>query len=365
MKKAYVGILAIVVISAIAGVTFFQFQDTKSVELKVYCAGSLVYPFKRSVDLTIEEKFEKQHPNVDVQIEGHGSIQCIRHVIIPEIGHKADVVAVADYSLIPLLMYNTEIYDTGENYADWNIKFARNELGIAYTKQSDYADEINESNWYKILSRDDVDVGISDPRLDACGYRVLMALQLAEKYYENNRIADDLLFDEFTNPITVMENQGTQIIRVPEILKPPTQSRIAVRGSSIALLQYLETEYADYAFEYKSVARQHDLEFVELPDRINLSSEKYENFYNKVEVRNKYQRYASVKPVFACRPIIYGITIPNNAPHPDMAAEFVKFVVSSEGQEVLQRENQPPIIPPLPENFEKMPQGIQDFFEDM
>ncbi len=368
MKKLYFGILAVVAISAIAGIAFFHFHgsepgDNEPVRLKVFCAGSLIHPFKTSEDLTIEEKFERQHPNVDVQVEGHGSIQCIRHVT--ELGQEGDVVAFADHSLIPLMMYNTNIPDAEEKFADWNVKFARNNLGIAYNPNSDYADEINENNWYRVLSREGVNFGVSDPRLDACGYRVLMLLQLAERYYENERIAEDVLFEEFSNPITVTENGGMESIRVPQILKPPSESRIAVRGSSIALLAYLETETADYAFEYESVARQHGLEFVELPDKINLSSEEHEDFYDDVEVRLDYQRYASVNPVFTCNPILYGITIPKNAPHPEVAAEFVKFLIGPEGQEVLRRENHPPIVPPVPEDSEKVPTDIRDFISDM
>ncbi len=362
MKKLHIGILAIVVIVAIAGVTFFHFHEFGKVKLKVFCAGSLIHPFKTGDELTIEEKFENKHPNVDVQVEGHGSIQCIRHVT--ELGHKGDVVAVADYSLIPLMMYNTKILGSGENYADWHIRFARNQLGIAYTPQSKYSDEINKSNWYKILSKDEVEVGVSDPRLDAWGYRVWMALQLAENCYENDEIAEDLLFNEFLKPITVSEGGERQIIRVPQVLKPLSGSSIAIRGSSIALLAYLETESADYAFEYKSVAEQHGLEFVELPDKVNLSRNEHENFYNNIEVRLEYQRYATVKPEFVCNPIIYGITIPKNSTHPDMAKEFVKFVIGSEGQQILKRENQPPIVPLSPKNFEKIPREIQKFLKN-
>ncbi len=351
MKKTYIALLAVVVIGAIAGVTFFHFSGEGKVELKVFCAGSLMEPFKTSGQITVEEKFENKYPNVNVQVEGHGSIQCIRHVT--EIHQKGDVVAVADHTLIPLMMYNTKIPDSDENYADWHTKFARNELGIAYTPQSDYADKINQSNWYDILSREKVQVGISDPRLDACGYRVLMILQLTEHYYDNESIAEDLLFDEFMNPINITQKNGRDVIKVPKILKPPSESRIAVRGSSIALLTYLETDAADYSFQYKSVAQQHGLEFLSLPDKINLSKENLENYYDDVEVRLDYQRYASVNPVFSCNPIVYGITVPKNAPNPKIAQKFVDFVTGPEGREILLRENQPPLNPPVTVNPEK------------
>jgi molybdate/tungstate transport system substrate-binding protein len=104
----------------------------------------------------MEKAFEEIYPDIDVLIEGHGSIQVIRHVTeIAQISGEpiADIVAVADYSLIPKMMYNTLIPGTEKNYANWCIKFASNSLGLAYTSQSKYNNEINENNWYKIISR--------------------------------------------------------------------------------------------------------------------------------------------------------------------------------------------------------------------
>jgi hypothetical protein len=37
----------------------------------------------------------------------------------------------------------------------------------------------------------------------------------------------------------------------------------------------------DYAWEYRSVAVQHELKFAELPDQINLGNYSYENFHKE------------------------------------------------------------------------------------
>ena len=161
--------------------------------VKVQAAGSLLVPFK-----AIEQAFEADNPDIDLLIEGHGSIQVIRHVIeLPAFSGEpiADVVAVADYSLIHKLMYQTLIPETEKPYADWCIQFATNSLGLAYTSQSKYSGEIDINNWYKILSRPDVKTGISDPRFDACGYRSLMAMKLAEFFYDE----DDILPVSYTH----------------------------------------------------------------------------------------------------------------------------------------------------------------------
>ncbi|MCX6012444.1 MAG: substrate-binding domain-containing protein, partial [Chloroflexi bacterium] len=119
------------------------------IALKVILAGSLMVPFAQ-----IEKDFELAHPDVDVVLDGHGSIQVIRQ--ITELGVKGDIAAVADYSLLPLLMYPIKDPVTNKPYADWSIQFATNSMGISYTDQSKYAGEINSSNWFEILARSDV-----------------------------------------------------------------------------------------------------------------------------------------------------------------------------------------------------------------
>jgi len=44
--------------------------------------------------------------------------------------------------------------------------------------------------------------------------------------------------------------------------------------------------------------------------------------------------------------MVYGITIPKNAPHRDLAIRFVAFVVGPKGRKIMQENGQPPISPP-------------------
>ena len=46
-------------------------------------------------------------------------------------------------------------------------------------------------------------------------------------------------------------------------------------------------------------------------------------------------------------PIVYGLTIPRNAPHPDEALAFVRFILGPQGQAILEEAGQPPLVPPL------------------
>jgi molybdate/tungstate transport system substrate-binding protein len=323
--------------------------------VRVVHAGSLIVPFDK-----LEVEFEKLHPDVDLQLEGHGSIQAIRYVT--ELHHEADVLVVADYSLIPMMMYSTKIPGTEESYTDWYLKFATNSLGIAYTPSSQYADEITEDNWYEILARPGVSVGISDARFDACGYRAFMVCQLAELYYNDSTIFGELIGDAFVHPVTVSEDSGVYTIQVPELLQPVGKEMV-LRSSSVWLLALLDSGDADYAFEYQSVAEQHGLEFLKLPEGIDLGSADYADLYARVKIELAFQRFSSIEPEFIGEPIVYGATIPRNALHPDLAAEFVKFVISPKGQEILLECYQPAIVPAETDNWDNLPVQVKEVIE--
>jgi len=342
----------IVAVTAIFSSTACIPQGQKGTELRVINADSLMVPFQE-----LAKAFEAEHPDVDVEIEGHGSIQVIRQVT--ELGTEADVIAVADYSLIPMMMYDTHIPGTTESYADWYMLFATNHMVIAYTAQSKHADQIDSTNWYKILSMPDVKVGISDPRLDSSGYRALMTCQLAGLYYGNQSILESVM-GNFSPRITVSEDNGTYVIKVPEIIRP---LKAAVQGSAIALIATVQWGDIDYAFMYQSVAEQHGLNFIQLPPEIDLSSDAYKKLTAGLSVNIEFQRFASVNPVFECQPISYGITIPKNAPHPDLAADFIKFILSDTGQKIFEDCRQPLIVPPRADEPSRLPLDLRSLVE--
>ncbi len=344
-------ILAVLIISVIS-VYFIFFSGPRRIQLKVMCADSLIVPFE-----ALAQQFETQNPNIDVTIEGHGSIQVIRHVT--ELGSEQDIVAVADYSLIPMLMYNNEIPGTRKDYANWYMIFTSNRLGLVYTNVSKNADIINNSNWYDILSQSTIRIGLPIPWIDSCGYRALMMCQLAEVYYGNATIFERVL-GNFSPPITMTEISGITNISVPELLNP--EKDITLRGSSILLSNLIESGDLDYNFEYESIAKQRGFEFLELPPEIDLSSVNFSEQYNDVLVFLEFQRFASVIPEFYGEPIRYALTIPANAPHSDAAIQFIEFLLSAEGQEVMSQSYQPLLEPIEIDNPENMPAELKTLF---
>ena len=111
------------------------------------------------------------------------------------------------------------------NFADWNINFTTNEMAIVYHDASRYANEINKDNWYKILLKKDVAYGRSDPNSDPCGYRAVLTSQLAESYYQQKGLAEQLM----------------------------AKDQNYIRPKETDMLGLLESNAIDYIFLYRSV----------------------------------------------------------------------------------------------------------------
>jgi molybdate/tungstate transport system substrate-binding protein len=336
--------------SLVYSVIYFSMPNGK-VMLKVLCADSLLYPLK-----IVQTAFEGSYPDVNVELEGHGSIQVIRQVT--EQGVEADVLMIADYSLIPIMMYNLTMSGTNQSYADYYIRFAANSIVLAYTNQSKYVNEINSTNWYSILMKTDVKFGFPNPLIDALGYRTLMTIQLAETYYGDNTIFHSLVTDNFDPPMSSVSDGSNFTIIVPAV-QTPKGNNVVLRASSIELIPLLQSGSIDYCFLYMSNARQYGLSYVKLPDMINLGNQQYEKDYQRVAVMFEQQRFATVNMNRKGETIYFGLTIPANAPHPSVAVEFVKFVLSQEGKNVFQSCWQPVFEPSFTDNLTAVPSGLR------
>ncbi|WP_024791366.1 tungstate ABC transporter substrate-binding protein WtpA [Lebetimonas sp. JS032] len=288
-------------------------------KIVVFHAGSLSVPFSQ-----IEQKFEEKYPQYDVVREAAGSRACARK--ITDLHKKADVMASADYKVIDNLLR--------PKYAKFNALFATNEMIIAYTPHSKYADKINSNNWMDILLKPGVKVGHSNPNLDPCGYRTMLVAKLAGMYY--NR-------PEFFNKLF---GYGDSYENGEE-----NRNKVVVRPKETDLLGLLEAGAFDYLFIYKSVAMQHHLKFITLPPQINLGDKKYANFYKKASFKvtgKKPGTYIVKKGA----PMVYGITVVENKkeglpPHEKGAVLFVKYVLSPKGQAIMKKNGQGVINPPI------------------
>ncbi len=269
----------------------------------VFHAGSLTVPF-----VEMEKAFEAKYPKVDVLREAGGSTKMAR--LISEAGKPADIMASADYVVIDKTLI--------PKFADWNIRFATNQLVLCYTDQSKFASEINADNWFEILQRKGVVWGHSDHNLDPCGYRSLMVLQLAEKYYGKPGLNDALLANR------------------------PQEN---IRPKSVELVSLLKTGHMDYAWEYLSVAVQHELKYVTLPAEINLGDYTHDAFYKEAKVEVSGSKPGTTN-VMEGASVTYGVTMVKNAPNREAAEAFMAYLLDPEGGlKILKDQGQPPFVP--------------------
>jgi len=309
----------LILIAVVAFLNSTNAQDKQ--QLIIFHAGSLTIPFEKIIN-----GFENENPGIEVIREIAGSRECARK--ISELNKQCDIMASADYKVIDNLLI--------PNHANWNIKFATNEMAIVFTEHSRRADEINQNNWYEILLDENINIGRSDPDMDPCGYRAVLTMKLSETFYKNKGLAAKL---------SAKDN---------EYIRPKETDLIAL----------LEAGELDYIFLYRSVAEQHGLKFLMLPDEINLERAELQDEYKKVSVEISGKKPGE-KIVQYGDAMVYGFTIPKNSPNPDLAEKFVHYFLSKDkGLKILEKLGQPTIIPSYSDTYKNIPNALKIYATD-
>ena len=283
-------------------------------ELIIFHAGSLSIPVQQLAEL-----FEATHPGVRVKAEAAGSRLCARK--ITELHKPCDVMMSADTRVVESLLM--------PDHARFNIQFATNEMAIAYRDESKFADEIGADNWPEVLLRDGVVFGRSEPDSDPCGYRTVLVFQLAERAFEQTGLSDRLM-----------------------------AAPAAIRPKETDLLALLEAGEIDYLFIYRSVAAQHGLRMVRLPDEVNLRSAELADVYATATVQLT-GREPGEQITRQGEPMVYSVTIPRDAPNPAAAQAWVELLLSEAGRDVMERNGQPCLTPSTADGHGSLPPGVQ------
>ena len=110
----------------------------------MFGAGTLATPFTAEI-----AAFKKANPGVTVHSQFGASGDMVKAVT--QLHQPADVLGVADYSLIPKLMFPAS--------ATWYVGFVSNQITFAYTSHSKGASGLTAANWYKVLAEPGVHIG--------------------------------------------------------------------------------------------------------------------------------------------------------------------------------------------------------------
>jgi molybdate/tungstate transport system substrate-binding protein len=198
---------------------------------------------------------------VTILTESGASMEHVRKMT--ELHRIPDLILLADDDVFPTHL--------APNYTTWWADFARNRMVVAYTGRSRGAAEINDTNWYRVLTRKGVEVGRADPLLAPVGYRTLTLFTLAALKYRQLDLAKKLV-----------ENA-------------PAKN---VRSNAAELAALLAAGELDYIYDSESVARA-------------------QNF-----------KYLVMSPDVTGRPVTYALAIPMKAAHPKPAERLLEFFFS-------------------------------------
>lgn len=265
----------------------------KKEKVSVLYAGALNYINENLVGPAFAARYGYEYLG-----EGHGSLVCAR--LIKEGLRYPDIFQSAD----PKINENELMGSENENFVNWYLTFATNEMVIIYHTKSRFAHQFSlveegKIKWYEVLATPGFRFGRTDPDLDPKGYRTLFLVELAEKYYHDSTIRERILGNV---------HNSQQIFRETE------------------LMARLESGQLDAASGYKNEAVERNLPFLVLPEAINLGSPQFARFYSTVSYISKQAG------TFYGSPILFTITIPRIARNRKAAINFVSFVLSEKGQ---------------------------------
>jgi molybdate/tungstate transport system substrate-binding protein len=292
-------------------------------DVSVMYAGSLVNIFENEIKSAFQNL-----TGYNFIGEGKGSVQ-ISNMILDGF-RKPDVFVSADTTPIERLINHSP------PLANWLVKFASAELVIAYNPQSSFASDLlkasnGEIPWYKVLEKEGLKFGRTDPELDPKGYYTVIAAKLANIYYNDSAIKDKILG----------EDTNKKQIFPAEVLK-----------------SILDSGQIDAAISYKHEAIAIGLPYITLPDQINLSDPNYTNYYNKISYK------LGTGEIIYGNPIIFSFTIPNTVENIEGAISFVKFLLSENGKKILEQDGLSPIKPILQGNVHQLKEEILSLIQE-
>lgn len=264
-------------------------------EIRILHAGNI----SKLMSMVADELL-KRDPCIRVAREKGGSVDIVKKISLQN--DPADIIATADYHNIKDFLF--------EKYADWCVTFATTSMVLAYTDMSRFSGMVSTENWYQVLSTPGVRIKWGNPNVDPGAYRRIMIGKLAEKYYGQPGLAD----------------------KIEANVVKPDKDKVS------HAIPMAKSGNIDYAFMYRPAAAASGLRFLELPPQVNLSDPEYIDFYRSVEV------ISSGIPVKG-DVIGYGITVPKNAMHPELALQFIALLLGPAGTRMMRECGFEPIQP--------------------
>ncbi|WP_241609054.1 extracellular solute-binding protein [Rosenbergiella australiborealis] len=245
--------------------------------------------------------FAKQH-HVDYQGQGQGAYGMARLLAAKKV--VADVFVSITPGPIDVLKQ--------AGLVDQAQPVASTRMVIAYNPRSRFAPQLAKTGlttslpWWKILTEPGFRFGRTDPTSDPQGQNIIFTLKLAENYYQQPGLAQKIM---------------------GPVINP---QQIAAEGG---LLTRLQAGQIDAASGYESATRSAKLPYIVLPDEINLSNpDDSQQWYDKVSFTLTDQ--TGQQKIYRPQPLVFYAVVLKNAPHPQLARDFVHYLMSKPAQKI-------------------------------
>jgi molybdate/tungstate transport system substrate-binding protein len=289
--------------------------------VSVMYAASLLKTFEESLGPAFEA-----NTGYPYQGEARGSVQ-IANMILDGL-RRPDVFVSA--GTVPVM----KLMNATDPLVDWLVKFGAAEMVIAYYPHSRFFNDLEKARtgeipWYQVLSNPDLKFGRTDPELDPKGYYMIIAAELANKYYNDSELKQSILGD-YRNPTQIFPEETLKTI--------------------------LEQGQLDAVAAYKHEAVARGLPYITLPLEINLADPTFSNFYKTASYTLE---NGKGQTVFG-EPIYFTFTIPKTVKNLAGATSFATFILSPSGENILDDQGLNIIQPVIEGNISNIPSGIKN-----
>ncbi|MGH2520264.1 MAG: extracellular solute-binding protein [Chloroflexota bacterium] len=195
------------------------------------------------------------------------------------------------------------------SWVSWYVLFARTSMVIGYNTKSKFAAAFGKAKagtmpWYQVLEEPGLRLGRTDPNLDPKGYHTLFLFDLAQDYYHVTNLRQKILGAD-SNPAQIFPEE--------------------------TLVSRLQSGALDAGFFYLNEALEQNIPYVTVPDQINQSQPSMAAAYARVSWTNPKGKTMKGSP------ILYTATMVSQSKYPAAAAAFVKYLLSADGQKLMQQ----------------------------
>lgn len=320
---AFISLFVLILISACGSTTTPSSSAPKG-NVSVLYAGSLTTIMEHQIG----PAFDKA-TGYTFQGEGKGSsalaTEITGHLRTPDIFISAD--PKVDQSLMGA---------ANGNYVSWYMNLARTQLVIGYNPNSKFAADFRAAangskSWYQVLEESGVRLGRTDPELDPKGVSTLLMFDLAQTYYNQAGLKQKILG---------ADENASQVF--------PEETLVARLGAG----------QLDAGIFYLNEAKAASIPYITLPDQINLGNPAYASTYAAVHWTDP-----KTGKVHTGAPILYTITIPSTAKNRAGAIAFANFLLSSQGQSILQEDGVLSTPFKLTGDASAVPQQLQQYIQ--